>query len=250
MRNSFKSIAFLILFAKSLFAQTPSTLLMEKDLVRRIEVTGTAEMEVVPDQITINITLKEYFKDEKTQKDKVTIDILEKQLIKAVTEAGLPKESLVIGGINGYREYVSPRKKPINFTQSKSYELLVNDLKKIDNIFSKIDEKGLQNTYIQKTEHSRISQFKKEIKTKALQAAKEKAQYLLEGIGEKLGEAIEINEMEDYSNYPVYAQANVMYKAMDAAPEAAAGGLPDSTLDYQKIKISYKMRAVFRIAGK
>lgn len=219
--------------------------LMEKDLVRRIEVTGTAEIEVVPDVITFAISLKEYFKDEKNNKDKVTIDVLEKQLIKAVAEAGLPKESLVIGGISGYKDYTSPRKKPANFTQSKQYELTLSDLKKVDNILSKIDEKAIQYTNIQKAEHSKIAQFRKEIKVKALQVAKEKAIYLLEGIGEKLGEPIEINEVDDYSTYPVYAaQANMrMYKGGVEAADAA----PDSELEYQKIKISYKMRAVFKI---
>lgn len=219
--------------------------LMEKDLVRRIEVTGTAEIEIVPDVITFAISLKEYFKDEKNNKDKVTIDVLEKQLIKAVAEAGLPKESLVIGGISGYKDYTSPRKKPANFTQSKQYELTLSDLKKVDNILSKIDEKAIQYTNIQKAEHSKIAQFRKEIKVKALQVAKEKAIYLLEGIGEKLGEPIEINEVDDYSTYPVYAaQANMrMYKGGVEAADAA----PDSELEYQKIKISYKMRAVFKI---
>lgn len=231
------------MFTSNIFAQTTPNL-MEKDLVRRIEVTGTAELEVVPDVITFAISLKEYFKDEKNFKDKVTIDVLEKQLVKAVAEAGLPKEALVIGGISGYRDYTSPRKKPANFTQSKQYELTLSDLKKVDNILSKIDDKGIQYTNIQKAEHSKIAQYRKEIKVKALQAAKEKAIYLLDGIGEKLGDPIEINEVDDYTSYPVYAQAKVMMKS---AMADAAGPAPDSELEYQKIKISYKMRAVFKI---
>ncbi len=215
---------------------------MEKEPIRKIEVTGTAEMEVVPDMITYVVSLKEYFKDEKNFKDKVSIDVLEKQLIKAVADAGLAKESLVIGGINGYRDWQGARKRPANFTQAKQYELSLADLKKVDMIMGKIDEKGIQYTNIQKTEHSKIKQYKKEIKIAALQAAKEKAQYLLEGLSEKLGEVLEINELEEYANYPMYAQANVMMKG--AAMDAAA---PESELEYQKIKISYKMRAVFRI---
>ena len=52
--------------------------------VPNIEVAGFAEMEVVPDEIYFNISLREYFQDEKNQKDKVNISTLEKQLIKAV----------------------------------------------------------------------------------------------------------------------------------------------------------------------
>ncbi len=243
MKNSFLLISTLLIYCGQSLAQV-SPNITEKELVRRIEVAGTAEMEVVPDIITFSISLKEYFKDEKNFKDKLTIDILEKQLIKAVAEAGLAKESLVIGGISGYRDYTSQRKKPANFTQSKQYELTLYDLKKVDNILSKIDEKGIQYTNIQKAEHSKIAQYRKEIKVKALQMAKEKAVYLLEGIGEKLGDPIEINEVDDYSSYPVYAQANVQ---MQRGAMAEAAPAPDSELEYQKIKISYKMRAVFKI---
>ncbi|MES2795758.1 MAG: SIMPL domain-containing protein [Bacteroidota bacterium] len=244
MKNLLIFTAFLCLFSQQIFSQQTANLL-EKDLVRRIEVTGSAEIEVVPDVITFSISLKEYFKDEKNFKDKVTIDVLERQLIKAVAEAGLPKESLVIGGITGYRDYQGTRKRPANFTQSKQYELILSDLKKVDNILSKVDEKGIQYTNIQKAEHSKIAQYRKEIKIKALQAAKEKAMYLLEGIGEKLGDPIEINEVDDFSNYPVYAaQANMrMFKSAPDTADAA----PDSELEYQKIKIGYKMRAVFKI---
>ena len=233
----------LFIFFSAAYSQQASNLL-EKDPIRRIEVTGTAEMEVLPDVITFAISLKEYFKDEKNFKDKVTIDILERQLVKAVSEAGLPNESLVIGGISGYKDYVTNRKKPTNFTQSKQYELTLSDLKKVDVILSKVDDKGIQYTNIQKAEHSKIAQFRKEIKIKALQAAKEKAMYLLVGIGEKLGDPIEINELDDNSNYPVYAsQANLrMYKTA-----VASDATQESELEYQKIKISYKMRAVFKI---
>jgi uncharacterized protein len=244
MKNLIIVVIALVITSFNINAQTTPTQ-MEKDLVRKIDVTGTAEIEVVPDILCITISLKEYFKDEKNNKDKVSIDVLEAQLIKAVADAGLTKDALVIGGISGYKEYAG-RRKPANFKQAKQYELTLANLKKIDNILSKIDDKGIEYTNILRAEHSRISQYRKEIKIKALQTAKEKAIYLLEGIGEKLGDPIEINEIEDYASYPVYAaQANVRMMKTEMAD--AAGGAPDSELEYQKIKISYKMRAVFKI---
>ena len=73
-------------------------------------------------------------------------------------------------------------------------------------------------------------------------AAKEKAGYLLESIGEKLGEVIEIHEIEEGNVYPMYKQAQYNVRLMaDAAPEG------DSGLEYQKIKYSYRMNATFRI---
>lgn len=239
------SLVYCALLSLILFETNAQTMLMEKDLVRRITVSGSAEMEVVPNQITFAITLKEYFKDEKTQKEKMIIGTLEKQLIAALAEAGIPKESLSIGNVSGYKEYIYRRAKPTTYLTNKQYELLLPDLKRIDILLAKLDQKGIESTHIAKTEHSKIQQYRKEIKIKALQAAKEKAQYLLEGIGEKLGDPIEINEMEDYYAAPVYAaQSNIMMKSEMAADAA----MPEpSTLEYQKIKLTYKMNAVFRI---
>ena len=100
--------AFLLTSSSFIFAQTANT--VEKDLIKKIEVTGTAELEVVPDELYFSISLKEYFKDEKNQKDKVTLDILEKQLIDAVKSAGLPKENLSVSGVTGYREWTGKKK--------------------------------------------------------------------------------------------------------------------------------------------
>lgn len=232
-----KKIFFLLasIISLPLFAQTT----MEKT-TKKIEVTGFAEIEVVPDELYFSISLREYFKDEKNQKDKISIDGLEKQLIKAVEKAGLSKESLSIGSVQGYRNWTGKRK-PQLFLESKQYILKLSNLYKIDGIMSEIDERGIEYANMQRTEHSKIVEIRKEVKQKALQAAKDKANYLLESINEHLGEVLEIKELDEQYYQPVYA-ANMRMMAMaDASP------VEDSNLEHQKIKISYKMMAVFRI---
>lgn len=214
---------------------------MEKDPVKKIEVTGSAEIEIVPDEIYFAISLKEYFKDEKNQKDKISIDVLEKQLINSVAKAGIAKENLAIGGVNGYKNWTG-KKKPQYFLESKRYILKLNNLYKTDVILNEIDDKGIEYVNIERVEHSKIKDFRKEIKVKALQAAKEKATYLLESIDEKVGEVLLIEELDDqyHSPQPMYANMRMMKTADDMSME-------DSSLEYQKIKLSYKMKAAFRI---
>ena len=216
--------------------------IMEKPLVKKIEVTGSAEQEVLPDEIFVTVSLREYFKD-KDNKNKIDIMVLEKQLQKAVEEAGIPKENFTIGTINGYREWWG-KKKPTTFLESKSYIIKVPNLYKIDGIISKVDDKGIAYTNIDRYEFSKIEQLRKEIKIKALQAAKEKAKYLLEGINEQMGEALDIIEIDQsYSPQPVYS--NMMMRT--ARVEATADAMPESNVDVQKIKVRYEMKASFRI---
>ena len=216
--------------------------IMEKPLVKKIEVTGSAEQEVLPDEIFVTVSLREYFKD-KDNKTKVDIMVLEKQLQKAVEESGILKENFTIGAISGNREWWG-KKKPTTFLEGKTYILKVPNLYKIDGIISKVDEKGIAYTNIDRYEFSKIEQLRKDIKIKALQAAKEKAKYLLEGIGEQMGEALEIIEIDQsYSPQPVYSNMMMRSAKMDASSDS----MPESNVDVQKIKVRYEMKAAFRI---
>ncbi|MDZ7897820.1 MAG: SIMPL domain-containing protein [Arcicella sp.] len=242
MNKLIKTLTFSILIVAIVFIADAQQVIMEKPLVKKIEVNGSAEQEVLPDEIFVNITLREYFKD-KDNKNKVDIMALEKQLQKAVEEAGIAKENFTIGSMNGYREWWG-RKKPTTFLESKSYILKVPNLYKIDGIIARVDDKGVASTNIARYEYSKIEQLRKDIKIKALQAAKAKAQYLLEGIGEQLGEAFEITEIDNgYQSQPVYS--NMMMRSV--APMAADAAVSESTIDVQKIKVRYEIKAVFKI---
>ena len=242
MNRLAKTLLISVLIFTSAFVSNAQQVIMEKPLVKKIEVTGSAEQEVLPDEIFVTVSLREYFKD-KDNKNKIDIMVLEKQLQKAVEEAGISKENFTIGTINGYREWWG-KKKPTTFLESKSYIIKVPNLYKIDGIISKVDEKGIAYTNIDRYEFSKIEQLRKDIKIKALQAAKEKAKYLLEGIGEQMGEALDIIEIDQsYTPQPVYS--NMMMRS--ARVEATSGDMPESNVDVQKIKVRYEMKASFRI---
>lgn len=212
--------------------------------VPKIEVAGFAEMEVEPDEIYFNISLREFFQDEKSQKDKVNISTLEKQLIKAVAEAGLPKESLSVSGIGGYQNYTEKKKKPATFLESKQYELKVSCPEKLDGILAKVESRGVQYANVSRVDHSKKEEFKKQVKIDALKADKAKAEYLVASLDQKLGKVLEIKELDEnlYFPQPVYAKANVRTFAAEAAD-----AVQDSEVPFQKIKISYRMQAAIEI---
>ncbi len=235
-----------LLFGASLyptFSQSVGTQKME--LVRKIDVSGHAEKEVVPDEIYFNVSLREYFKDDKNQKDKVGISTLEKQLMNAVAEAGLPKEALSISGVGGYQNYVDKKKKPSTFLEAKQYELKVTSPEKLDAILAKVDSRGVQYANVNRVDYSKREELKKQVKIDALKAAKEKAAYLVAAVDQKLGQILEIRELDENIQYPqpMYKMANV--RAMAVAESADA--IPDSEVQYQKIKIEYRMQASFEI---
>lgn len=210
------------------------------DLRRKIEVSGSAETEITPDIIYIAISLKEYFKDN-NNKNKVEIDELEKQLQSAVLKAGIPQANFTINNISSYN-YTLEKKKNPGFLARKQYRLKVTDLTKFNQILPAIDPRGIEYTNVESYDHSKIESLKKELKIKALQAAKEKADYLAAALNDKVYEALEIQEINnEIFPQPIY-RANAMYKTESMAADAP---MPD--IDFKKIKLSYQMRAIFEI---
>ncbi|MBV7534105.1 SIMPL domain-containing protein [Chitinophaga sp. sic0106] len=223
-----------LFLAMSTFAQTASNKATEK----KIEVTGSAEIEITPDEIYFNISLKEYLKG----KSKVEITALEKQLQKAVVDAGIPKENLTVENVSGYNyDYLNKKKNPQEFMASKQFRLKLNKLDKINIILGAVDAEGIESTRITGYSSSKMEEYRKETKIKALQAAKAKADYMVNAIGENLGGIIEIQEIntDGYSDVRPLA-VNYMAKAADGM-----GGISD--VDFKTIKVRAEVRTVFGI---
>ncbi len=202
--------------------------------VKQIEVTGNAEMEIVPDEISIKITLKEYKNGSKT----VNMNSLESGLVKAVNKLGLPKESLTVDNIYGYN-WDWKKKKSEDYLSTKSFLLKVNDVKMINDLVDKLDAEGVNGINIAEVTHSKIEDYKMQLKIQALKSAKEKATALLTSINEEIGGALEVREVE-YNAAPVY-RSNAMM--MDAKMDSNY----QSNLEFKNISISSQISAVFEI---
>jgi uncharacterized protein YggE len=210
--------------------------------VKKIEVNGSAEIEITPDEIYLSISLKEYYKNKTT---KIDISTLEKQLEKAVAEAGLPKESLTIENVYGYNPdyWWKKKKNDPDFLASKRYRLKLNRLDKVNGIMAGVDEEGIESVNIASFSHSKMEEYRKEVKIKALQAAKTKATYLLDAIEERVGGVIEVQEINT-DNYSDVRPLAVNYMSKAAGAEMAVA---DSNIDFKTIKVRAEVRAVFGV---
>lgn len=234
MRNLL-ALAFVALFSMSAMAQ-------QVDLRKKITVSGTAETEVTPDIIYISVSLKEYLKDGNSKK-KVEINDLETQLYNAIQSAGISRDNLTINNLSSYNT-VGEKKKNPDFLASKQYRLKVTDLNKWNEIIGAVDPKGVAYTNIDSYDYSKIEVLKKELKIKALQAAKAKATYLVEALGNQLGSVIDIQEVNNESYPQPMYRLNSMVRGMAVSSDQSA---PSPDIDFKKIKLSYIMNTVFEI---
>ena len=116
---------------------------------RFIEVKGSSEMEVTPDEIFVRITLKEY----KRGNSKVDLNTLESKLIKSLTKLRIPKESLSVENVSGYN-WDWKKRKPDDFLASKSFVLKLSKLKQMNDLIDMQDPEGLNSVNVQSYSHS------------------------------------------------------------------------------------------------
>ena len=213
-----------------------------EDKTKKIEVIGSAEMKVVPDEIFVSFTLQEYYNK---QKVKIDIDQAQKDFLDKCGKANIAKDRIEIQNMNGFDSnswYWKKRKKEVpDMMASTTYTIKFSLASEIDKLVNTLDENATQNMYINKTSHSNIEGYRKEIKIKALQAAKAKAQYLCESIGEKIGKTLYIQEIDNETPMPMYKTTVESNFSMSSDATANEG------IDFQKITIRYSMLARFEI---
>ncbi len=212
----------------------------DKSAKERIEVIGSAETEVTPDIVYVGISLREYV--DTPTKTRVTIESLEVKLQASIKAAGVDLKNLLVNNVASYQEYNNRRRDP-QFLAGKQYRLKLPDVKKLDAILSGMDPRGIQYTQIEGYDYSNLDTIKKNLKIKALKAARDKALYLTESIDKELGEAIEVSEISDNTG----GMGRDGRVGNGVAYEAVEQSAAMSTVDFKTVKLSSQIRAVFEM---
>lgn len=237
MKKYFLPLTF-ILLSLNLFAQNE-----RNPFPKTITVAGSAEMELVPDEIYIQVILREY---EKKGKGKIDIESIKKDFLNHVKRVGIADSLISIAAYDGYNQHPWWRKKnrKDELYASISYELKLKSSKQVDDIVNGLDDEATQDFFIQRTSLSRLPELRKQLKIAAVKSAKEKAEYLSAAINEKVGEAVNINEPHEYY-VPYYNTRNSNAKMREGmATDMAAASEP---VDFRKIKLRYDVTVVFAL---
>ncbi|MDQ3046032.1 MAG: SIMPL domain-containing protein [Bacteroidota bacterium] len=234
----------LLIFALSI-SLSASAQEMKKE--HSIQVVGTAEMEIVPDEIFMSVTLKEYIKDKK----KYNIEELEKNLVNFLEKTTqTDKKDVKMDNMSAHMIYMK-RKKNKDEQITKSYDVKFLNSKQVYLLYSVMDSLGISGAYVSRYSHSKMDEYKKQIKINAIKAAKEKASYLLEAIGEKAGKAISISEssgLVSVNDGTLNRYAGNSYS--NISQSYSSGGFEDKeeeSIGGKTIKLRYDINAEFAI---
>ncbi|MFT4071372.1 MAG: SIMPL domain-containing protein [Dysgonamonadaceae bacterium] len=198
-----------------------------------IEVTGKAEMEIIPDMIYLKIILSD-----KDNKDKLALPEIEQRMTNKLSEIGIDiKKDLSL------QDFTSNMKSywlKSNISLTKQYQLIVHDTKILQKVFFEFQNLGISNVSIINEEHSKIEQYRKEVKINAIKAAKEKADMLAVAINQNIGKALYIQEADNLN--PLLTANNIKGKLSGINVKIGnfssdSGSDSASDIEFEKIKI-------------
>jgi uncharacterized protein YggE len=195
-----------------------------------IEVTGTASKEIMPDKIFVTISLTNKIID----KQEYNIQEQEKKLKQILTENKIDLSLLTLS--NSISQVVTKKEKEIGFEVFKIFMLELSSAEQVSKIFKELQDLNIKGASIEKVEHSKIDSLRKEVRIAAIKSAKNKAEYLLESIGEQLGKPMEIKEVVENS----FFKENFLSNSNLLANQNETNIEDDKNeLGFQKIKIKF-----------
>jgi len=185
----FPSIVFSLLFSVLCFI-TPCKLLAQNNIETTpyIEVIGSAQIVVIPDEINLQIILKEYYDGG----FKITVAEQEAKMKNMLKIAGIEISKLSLAKPND--DYVTIVKMNKSNTDEKRYSLTVSTVSMLVGALQVFNDLSIKDVKIISVSHSNIGGLMQEVKIKAIQDAKEKAKSLVSALGNRLGKTLIIKE--------------------------------------------------------
>lgn len=140
-----------------------------------IEVTGTATVSIVPDRITFEIGMEEFYRhDGRGDSALVRIADIEKDVRRVLNRSGIPDSLIVVEDIGNYRSSESASK----FLMAKKLSATVSDFSLLEAISENIGRDGIRSFNIARIDNSEMDLYNRQGLKAALDAAREKAEFI------------------------------------------------------------------------
>ena len=190
-RVVFLMMACCAFFAVSTFAQSlaqPAT----------ISVTGTAELNVVPDSAVFSMFVEKINKNilaAKIENDESVGKILAVAKNNEIADKDVKTDFISVSKRYEFVGVGAARQKLfLGYAVSKTVIVKLKDLQKFESFFSDVLTTGVTEVRSVYFQSSEFQKHKKETRIKAIRAAKEKATEMAKAIGQSIGKAISIDE--------------------------------------------------------
>jgi hypothetical protein len=205
-----------------------------------VEVNGSADTAVVPDEIYININISEA-----DVKNKISIEEMERKMVEGLISLGIniDKQLSAKDMQSNFRFYALKQK---DVLKSKEYILKVGDGKMATRVFIKLEELGISNSNIDHVAYSKMNELKNQLRTKAALNAKHKALALSVPLGstiEKVLHIVDYNNDTDAEQKSMYLTSAIMVRGVSTMPKNEEV----ADINFEKIKVNMNVSVKFAL---
>ena len=160
-----------------------------------VETTATADTLVTPNEIYLSIVITE-----KDSKGRTSVEELETKMIAQLEEMGinLDEQLSLLDVASNFKKYFL-RAQDIN--KSKAYSLLVYDAVTAGKVLADLEEIGISNVNLQKVDYANRKILTLELITRAVNRARQQAEYMARPLNQKIGAAMLISDQRSQETY-------------------------------------------------
>lgn len=190
-----------------------------------LETTAKVDTLIKPDIIYLDILIRE-----KDERNKISVEELENNMAEKLKILGIDvQKQLILSDLSSnFKKYFLKQK---DIMKSKAYKLKVFDAQTAGKVIVGLEDIGISNVSLDKTEYSKIEELKLKLKSKAVAKAKMQAEYLIAPLNQKITKALFITD--------TYFQS---YNYNGELDEIVVIGFSGKRMkqDYQPIDIEFK----------
>ena len=187
-----------------------------KPQVPQISVSGEGKIKVIPDQALITVGFQNsgaVAKEVKALNDEV-VD----RVIKFLKKMGIPATDFKTNNVSLNKGYDYEKKKN-NFQANQSLSVTLKDLSKYDDVMMGLNDAGVNTINGVEFKSSKMEEYEREARKKAIVDAKQKAADYVSVLGQKVGKALLITDnSQSYAPQPMY-KGNRMAMTADSVAE-------------------------------
>lgn len=203
-----------------------------------LEVTGSADTLVTPNEIYIKISI-----NEKDMKDRTSVEELELKMYDALKSLGIDVDkNLTTSDMSSNFKFYFLKSKDV--MKSKQYILKVDDAVIASKVFIELESLGISNTSIDRVDHSDLENIKNQMRSKAVENAKARAIALTKSLNQTVGPAIYIADNEVY-NMTSQLNSNLQEVVVIGYGVKKKGGVESPKIEFEKIKVKANINVKF-----
>lgn len=207
MFNKLKLCFAVLLLSAPVLAQCPS--------IRKIQVTGTAEVRTVPDQVELDLVIETFDKDPSRAKAETTRKAI--AVMNVLSSLKVEARDIQSRGTSISSQFVDRGKPPSGFSAQNSIHVTLRDISRFEELTNQAVRAGASSLGNVEFQTSKLSTLRQDARKMALAAAKKKATEMALEFGQQIGRVLTITEGGDR-----FSEIQASYNAF--AYNAGGGG--------------------------